>query len=59
MAPVAVWPRLRQDLLELEMSIACHQHNISIVNDFWFDIDMPSHVRVHHQPHEFNARQQE
>ena len=59
MAPVDVWPKLRQDLLEFEMSFACHQHDIGMVNDFWFDIDMPSHVRVHHQPREFNARQRE
>ena len=48
MVPVDVWPKLRQDLLEFEISIACHQHDIGMVNDFWFDIDMPSHVRVHH-----------
>ena len=59
MAPVDVWPKLRQDLLEFEMSIACHQHDIGMVNNFWFDIDMPSHVRVHHRPCEFNARQRE
>ena len=51
--------KLGQDLLELKMSIACHQHDIGMVNDFFFDIDMPSHVRVHHQPLEFNARQWE
>ena len=41
------------------MSIACHQHDIGMVKDFWFDVNMPSHVRVHHQPHKFNARQRE
>ena len=59
MAPVDAWPKLRRDLLEFEMSIAYHQHDIGMVKGFWFDIDMPSHIRVHHQLREFNARQRE
>ena len=59
MAPVDVWPKLGQDLLEFEMLIECHQHDIGMVKGFWFDINMPSHVKVHHQPREFNARQRE
>ena len=59
LAPPAEWPNLRRQLLPLEASLACRQHDVGCVKDFVFDLALPSHVRVWHRPTQLNAEQRQ
>ena len=39
-APMDKWPQLRRDLLEFEEMLACRQHDIGVVPEFPFSMEL-------------------
>lgn len=49
-APPEAWPSLRRDLLEFEGCLACRQHDVGLVPDYTFEMELPPNFQLHHRP---------
>jgi hypothetical protein len=58
-APREAWPKLRQDLLEFEEHLAAEQHDVGLVEEFPFAIELKKNVRIHQKPTPLPPEQRE
>jgi hypothetical protein len=49
-APKEAWPQLRRDLLEFEPHLAAEQHDVGLVADFPFKLELKKETTVHQKP---------
>ena len=58
MAAPQFWPQLHRDLLACgESQLACRQHDMGLVQDYKFDLDVATDVRIMSPYTGFNAEQ--